>query len=196
MSNKSQGFHKKIECPVSAGVLHDLYWQDRKNLREISTYLYEKKLIDREVSWGKVRAWFTELGVPVSNPTQNHRRGLATKREKYGSVGKILKGRSWKLSDEQKRRLSVIRKGKKLGTQTAEELGHPEIECCSCSAKFRRSPSSIRQSFRNDRTAVFFYCSQTCRKNGPRFDSVAYAESAYFNAEWYIKATQHAGVSK
>lgn len=195
MSNNMPGFHKKIECPVSSGVLHDLYWQDRKNLREIASHLYEKGLTEHVVSWGKVRSWFAEYNVPVANPTQNFRRGLETKRKKYGSVSKILRGRTWSLSEDQKKRASTIRKGKKLGNQTLEQLGHPEIECCACASKFWRRSSEIRSAFRYGRKAVFFYCSPECRKKGPRFDNVAYAEAVYFNTEWYAEALKKSGVA-
>lgn len=184
----------KIECPVSAGVLYDLYWKDRKNLHQIAEHLYAQGLTDRKVSWGKVRAWFTELEVPVATPKQNVRRGLATKREKYGSISKILRGRSWSMSDEQKRRLSVIRKGKKLGSSTPEQLGHPDLECAYCAEKLRRSPSAIRQSFRHGRRFVYFYCSKECQNKGPRFTDITQADTLYFSAEWYVAACQRAGV--
>lgn len=179
---------KKIECPVSSGVLHDLYWGERKNLNQIAEHLHERGLTTNVVSWGKVRAWFNELGVPVANPKQSFRRGLATKREKYGSVSKILQGRSWSMNGEQKRRLSVIRKGKKLGSSTPEQLGHPEIECACCSVKFRRSPSGVRQSFRHGRQFVFFFCSSECRKKGARFSDTTHADAVYFSTRWYADA--------
>ena len=191
---KNSYSRSKIECPVSAGVLSNLYWMDRKNLNEIAEHLYAQGLTDRKVSWGKVRSWFAELEVPVANPKQNSRRGLATKREKYGSISKILRGRTWRLNEEQKRRLSVIKKGKTLGKSTPEQLGHLELECACCTGKFRRCPSGVRSSFRHGRRFVYFYCSQECRKVGARFLDAIQADTVYFSAEWYVSACKKAGV--
>lgn len=188
---KPRGSRAKIECPVSASRLEEMYWVEGKNLSSIATDLHERGLINSVVSWGTVRRWFSDSGIPVANRHQNFRRGLKTKTAKYGSVAAILKGRTWTLSDEQRRRLSVIKKGKKLGTQTPEQLGHPQLRCAHCDQLFRRCVSGIRQALRRS-DSPFLYCSHECRVAGPRFTDTIQAETIYFNSDWYLRALSSA----
>lgn len=194
--NSNKGYHAKIVCPVSAGVLEDMYWQKGMSLDDIAVKVYSMGLIDRIVSYGTVKKWCHELGVPTANHKQGGRRSAATKIAKYGSIGATLRGRTWNLSPEQRKKQSAALKGKKLGRQTPEQLGHPLIECACCMSKFHRQVSGIRQSFRRRTVGVFFYCSKDCQNKGARFKDTIHAEVAYLKTDWYLSLLSRIGVNE
>ena len=185
---------EKIECPVSAGVLRGLYWDKVMSFNSIAKHLFDTGLIEKVVSEGVVRRWFTELGVEKANHKQGGRRSAIAKRRIYGSVGATLRGRSWSLSESQKKKQSQILKGKKLGNQTPEQLGYPVLRCACCDEFFHRCCANIRQSFRHGRKFVYFYCSRKCHHGGPRFSDPIEADAVYFKTEWYISALDKAGI--
>jgi hypothetical protein len=172
---------RKWNCPFSPGRLEELYWKEMLSLREIGVKASEILGTQDAPSENTVRKWFREQGIKTASKGRATALRSAAKTKKNDPSYSHLKGRRWAMSADQKKRLSQIRKGKKIGTKPKPSA---PVLCSHCSKGFDCDVASIVNKVRvaslrgSNPYKIGLFCSLECSNAGRGHKGVSWAKYA------------------